>query len=47
MEDFMFRNYFKIALRQLQRNKAHTLINIAGLSVGIAATVLINAVCVR
>lgn len=37
----MFRNYVKIAFRALLRNKAHSLINILGLSVGIASCLLI------
>jgi len=37
----MLRNYLKIAWRNLIRNKAHTFINIAGLSVGLACSLLI------
>ena len=37
----MFRNYFKVALRYLSRHKGYTLINIAGLGVGIACCILI------
>ncbi|MDO6434857.1 ABC transporter permease [Flavitalea sp. BT771] len=37
----MFKNYFKIALRSLRRNKAFTAINIAGLALGIASCLLI------
>jgi len=37
----MLRNYFKIALRNLQRRKAYTLINILGLSLGFASAILI------
>ncbi len=37
----MIRNYLKIAWRNLIRNKAHTFINIAGLSVGLACSLLI------
>ena len=37
----MLKNYLKVALRSLQRSRAHALINIAGLSVGIACCVLI------
>lgn len=37
----MFRNYFKTAVRNLLRNKSYAAINIIGLSVGIAACLLI------
>ncbi len=37
----MFKNYLKIALRNLRRYKAHAAINIAGLAVGIACCLLI------
>ncbi len=37
----MFKNYFKIALRNFLRHKAFTFINIAGLAIGIACCVLI------
>ena len=37
----MIRNYFIIAWRNLIKNKTHTLINIAGLSIGMAACLLI------
>ncbi|MEI7582082.1 ABC transporter permease [Runella sp.] len=37
----MFRNYLKIALRNLARNKVYSFINIAGLAMGIAAFLLI------
>lgn len=36
----MFKNYFKIAWRHLLRNKTFTLINIAGLSLGMACAIL-------
>ncbi|HTQ26670.1 MAG TPA: FtsX-like permease family protein [Puia sp.] len=36
----MFRNYLKIALRSLYRNKVSSFVNIAGLSVGIAVAIL-------
>lgn len=39
--NFMVRNYFKIAWRNLWRHKRMAAINIAGLGIGIAATVLI------
>ena len=37
----MLRNYLKIAFRALLRSKAHSFINITGLSLGIACCVLI------
>ncbi len=37
----MFRNYFLIALRNLSRQKLYSLINILGLAVGLACTILI------
>jgi putative ABC transport system permease protein len=38
----MIRNYLKIALRSLWRNKAHSFINVFGLSLGIASCILIT-----
>jgi putative ABC transport system permease protein len=38
----MFKNYFKTAWRNLIKNKAHSFINITGLSVGMAVAVLIG-----
>ncbi|GAB3919660.1 ABC transporter permease [Larkinella terrae] len=37
----MLSNYFKIALRKLNRNKAYTLINVVSLGLGIACAILI------
>ena len=37
----MFKNYFKTAWRNLMKNKTFSLINIAGLSIGMAACLLI------
>ena len=37
----MFKNYFKTAFRSLARNKTYTVINIAGLAVGIAVCMII------
>src|ERR1700712_59970 len=37
----MFRNYFKIALRSLAKNKAYAAINVSGLAVGMAACILL------
>ncbi len=38
----MFKNYLKIAWRNLFRNKIYSIINIAGLSIGMAMTLLIG-----
>ena len=38
----MFKNYFKIAFRNFKKNKTLSLINLGGLSVGIAAVLLIG-----
>lgn len=38
----MFQNYIKIAWRNLSRNKGFTFINILGLSIGVAACILIS-----
>ena len=37
----MFRNYFKIGLRNISRNKVSSIINISGLAIGIACVVFI------
>jgi len=37
----MFKNYFNIAFRNIQRNKVYSFINITGLSLGLAAAMLI------
>jgi len=37
----MFKNYFKIAFRSLTRNRNYTIINIAGLAVGVAVCMMI------
>lgn len=37
----MFRSYFKIAIRNLTKNSVYSFINISGLSIGIASSVLI------
>lgn len=39
----MLKNYFKIALRNLLKNKGYTLINVAGLSLGLTCAMLIFA----
>ena len=36
----MLRNYLKIALRNLWRNKTYSLINILGLALGMTCTIL-------
>lgn len=41
----MLANYYKTAVRNFARNRFHTLINIIGLSIGIAFTLLIAAYC--
>ncbi len=38
----MFKNYLKIALRSLTKNKAYTIINILGLSFGLACCIMIT-----
>src|SRR5579863_253514 len=38
----MFKNYFKTALRNLATSKLHSIINITGLSVGMAVAMLIG-----
>jgi hypothetical protein len=40
----MFKNYFKIAIRNVARHKAYAAINIAGLAIGIAACLLLFTV---
>src|SRR5215210_1568580 len=37
----MFKNYFKTAFRSLSRNRSFTIINIAGLAVGISVCMMI------
>jgi putative ABC transport system permease protein len=38
----MLMNYFKTAFRNLTKNKLHSFLNIAGLSAGMAVTLLIG-----
>jgi len=38
----MLENYFKIALRNLRKNRIYSAINIVGLSVGMAVAILIG-----
>jgi predicted permease len=42
----MIKNYFKIALRNLQRHKAFSLLNISGLAIGMACSIFI-LLCVQ
>lgn len=37
----MFKNYFTIALRNIKRHRSHSIINIAGLAIALAATIVI------
>lgn len=37
----MFKNYFKIALRNILRHKAYSILNISGLAIGLASSILI------
>ena len=37
----MFKNYFKIAWRNITRNKAYSIINILGLALGICSCIVI------
>lgn len=37
----MFKNYFKLAYRTLIRQKAYSIINISGLTIGLASSILI------
>ena len=38
----MFKNYLLLALRQLRKNRGYTLINVAGLAIGMAVTLVIG-----
>ena len=38
----MFKNYLKIAFRNLYRNKGFSIINISGLSIGLAVSLVIS-----
>ena len=40
-KNFMIRNYFKVAWRNLVRDKAFSLINITGLAIGMASAILV------
>lgn len=41
-QNYMLQNYLKIALRSLWRSKAHTVINVFGLALGIGCCILIS-----
>jgi putative ABC transport system permease protein len=43
----MWRNFFTVALRNISKNKTFTLINISGLAIGMASTLLITMFIVR
>ncbi len=43
----MFRNYLLVALRSIYRNKLHTIINIAGFSLGLAIVILLGRLVQR
>ncbi len=38
----MIKNYYKITIRNLKKNKLYSFINIAGLSIGMAVAMLIG-----
>jgi len=40
----MFKNFFKLSLRSLARNKVHALINVAGLSLGLVGALVIFSI---
>lgn len=42
----MFKNYFKTAWRNLRKNKTYSIINIAGLAIGMAACIVIMLYCI-
>lgn len=42
----MIKNYIKIAWRNLLRNKVYSLINITGLTIGLAACLLVATVVI-
>ena len=37
----MLKNYFKISIRNLRKDKVHSFINVSGLAVGLACCLLI------
>ena len=36
----MIRNYFKIALRNIKRYSAHSILNISGMAIGMACAII-------
>jgi putative ABC transport system permease protein len=38
----MWKNYLKIAFRNINRNKGYTFLNVAGLAIGIASCLIIS-----
>ena len=40
----MFKNFFKVILRDLSKDKLYTIISVAGLSAGIAVSIMIIAI---
>jgi putative ABC transport system permease protein len=38
----MFRNYFKIAWRNIRKHKLYSIVNITGLAIGITSCILIG-----
>src|SRR6185437_8260723 len=47
MKNYMLKNYFKIAWRSLLKNKTSSFINISGLAVGLATSIIIMLVIVN
>ncbi len=41
----MFKNYIKVAIRNLFRYKVYSIINIVGLALGITSTILLSTIC--
>ena len=47
IDSCMLRNYLLVALRNIYRNKLHTIINIAGFSLGLAIVILLGRLIQR
>ncbi len=43
----MIRNFFLATIRNISRNKGFTFINVAGLAIGLAASLMITISCKR